>query len=187
MKLPSSYHYESSPFKSRPHLDPRRFPRKSPIKLQTPKKQLISPNLKNHERKHQVNKIKRIHIFELNMPAFHSPMKNPPSPLKLRNLRDFIPGRDGLSCHFLNEPGMMPTVFDHTVPPPVRTSVLLSLRFSREWIQRPLIFSKILDYLTAQDLGCLDISTLNSRILRNLLFQGWELLKSTQPILPCRK
>jgi hypothetical protein len=114
-------------------------------------------------------------------------MKNPPSPLNLRDLRDFIPGRGGLSYHFLNDPGMIPPVFAQDISIPVKSSVLLSLSSAQEWVGSPSIFSMILDYLTAEDLGLLDIATLESDILRNHLYLGWELLKPTHPRLHDRK
>jgi hypothetical protein len=187
MKTPSLYTYDHSPFKSRPHLDPRRKLSKtiSLLHLQTPEKIPSSPILKKLKKTRRISRV--THSLEISWSGVHSPMKHPPSPLKIRNLRNLIPGRDGLSGHFLKYPGMVPAVFNEVLPPPIRSSVLLSLSSTQEWVESPFIFSKILDYLTAENLGLLDVATLDSRLLRDHLYLGWELLKPTHPCLHSRK
>jgi hypothetical protein len=183
MKTPSLYTYNHSPFKSHPHLDPRRKSSKiiSLSQLQTPERIPSSPILRNLKKNRRISRL--THSFRNCLSKVHSPMKNPPSPLNTRDLRDFIPGRGGLSYHFLNDPGMIPPVFAQDVSIPVKSSVILSLSSAQEWVGSPSIFSMILDYLTAEDLGLLDIATIDSDILRNNLYLGWELLKPTHPCL----
>ena len=181
MKTPSLYTYNHSPFKSRPHLDPRRKLSKiiTLSHLQTPERIPSSPILRNLKKNRRISR--------LSWSGIHSPMKHPPSPLNTRDLRDFIPGRGGLSGHFLKYPGMVPAVFNEIPSSPTRSSVLLSLSSTQEWVESPFIFSKILDYLTAENLGLLDVATLDSKLLRDHLYLGWELLKPTHPCLHSRK
>jgi hypothetical protein len=187
MKTPSLYTYNHSPFKSRPHLDPRRKLSTTPslFHLQTPEKIPSSPILKNPKKIRRISRMN--HSLGISRSEFHSPMNQPPSPLKIRSLRNLIPGRDGLSGHFLKYPGMVPSVFNEVPSPPVRSSILLSLSSTQEWVESPFIFSKILDYLTAENLGLLDVAILDSKLLRDHLYLGWELLKPTHPCLHNRK
>jgi hypothetical protein len=117
--------------------------------------------------------------FRVDQMPVYPPMQDTPSPLLLRNLSQFIPGRDGLSYHFLKEPGMVPPVFENKVSPSVQDSVILSLHFAQEWIQKPFLFSAIMKFLTMEELGHLDFATINTTTLRKTLYQGWEYHKST--------
>jgi hypothetical protein len=188
MRVPSSPHHGSPAFKSRPHLDPRRklHDSFSRFHFQTPEKNHISPTLKRYKKQHE-SKRNLISSFRASELPVHPPMRLTPSPLLLRNLRNFIPGRDGLSYHLLKEPGMIPPVFDENVSQPVQASVLLSLQYSQEWVQGPLLLSHILSFLTAEDLGHLDLATIDARALRVMLKQSWEHLKTILPILQHRK
>jgi hypothetical protein len=179
MRSPSLTHHGSPAFKSRPHLDPRRFPRSSPIQeLQTPERASTAHYQKKYKKYHK-SMGNLINHFRVDQMPVYSPMRDTPSPLLLRNLSQFIPGRDGFSFHLLKESGMVPPVFENEVSPSIQDSVILSLQYAQEWVQSPFLFSIIMQFLTMEDLGHLDFATINTTKLRKTLYHGWEHHKST--------